>query len=446
MAESDLFRRLFRQHRRGRRLTQGSLGERVGYVGASRHSMISRLETAGCSTFSNPEQVAALIRALHAERSFRLSEIHQLATTYLGLEDLSASGSQAQLAVVVPGVAFSTFWLRVVANLTIHAGPWHNLVLHTHGEDLRSEQEILQSLVDQAQHLYGVIIAPAQGLYRGPSPRQMVIRRDLIRQLQEHEVPVVQLDRWLTEADQAALLMRAPVVSVDHYDAGRKAIRKLCDAGHRRIGVLLDMPHCLTQQERCRGAIDEMHAQDIDVDRRLIMFGTAGPKVDPSALGNSPFGFHNIRMNVSAMLTGREGVTPPTALLCTTSFVTLDAYTAIVRDCRLKIPEEISLLGFDDVNDLGRLGISHVPYRPSDAAQHAFEKIKGYHDPMRQAQAHRDHIWQVGYADLEWYTATFEEPGTIKNIRDPQPHAANDRAHSTLQVSGSISAGPEPVR
>ena len=441
MAESDPFGRLLRMHRRERRLNQGDLAERVGYVGASRHAIVSRLETGGRSTLSNPEQVAALIRALHAERRFTLSEIHQLATTYLGLESLGASGARVQLAVAVPGVAFSSFWSSVVANLAIHAGPWHNLMLHTHGEDLDSEREILQSFVDRAHSLYGVIIAPAQGLYRGPSPRRREIRRELIRQLQERDVPVVLLDRWLTEADQAALLVHAPAVSVDHYDAGRKAIRKLCEAGHQRIGVLLDMAHCLTQRERCRGAIDEMHAQGIEVDPRLVVFGTAGPQVDPSALRNSPFGFHNIRMNTKAVVGGRVGFPTPTALLCTTSYVTLEAYTAIVRDCRLRIPDQISLLGFDEVNELRRLGISHAPYKPSDAAEYAFEKIKDYHDPARKKQAHHDHLWKVGYADTDWDIATYEEPGSIKDIRPLRTVGDPQKIRPSTASVGSVISG-----
>jgi hypothetical protein len=90
-----------------------------------------------------------------------------------------------------------------------------------------------------------------------------------------------------------------------------------------------------------------------------------------------------------------------------------------VRDRRLKIPDQVSLLGFDDVSELRRLGISRVPYRPSDAAKNAFEKIKDYHDPARKTQAHRDHFWHVSYADADWDIATYEEPGTVRNIHDP---------------------------
>jgi DNA-binding LacI/PurR family transcriptional regulator len=430
MSQNDTFGRLFRRHRTDRDLNQDELADRVGYSGASRHSIVSKVETTARRDFANPEQVSKLIHALHEERKFTLTEIHQLATTYLGLDTLSASGERSHLAMAIGGVAFSSFWSSVVANLAILAGPWYNLVLRTHGEDLGSEQEILRSFIDRAHSLYGVILAPAQGLYRGPSPRQMEIRRELVRQLQEHDVPVVLLDRWLTDADQAALPVHAPVVSLDHYDAGRKAVRKLCEAGHHRIGILLDLEHDQVQRERCRGAVDELQAQGIDLDRRLLVFGTAGQQVDPTALGDSPFGYHNIRMNASAIIEGREGVPSPTALLCTTSYITLDAYTAIVRDRRLKIPDQISLLGFDDVSELRRLGISRAPYRPSDAAHNAFEKIKDYYDPARKAQAHRDHFWHVSYADKDWDIATYEEPGTVRNIHDPHSDPSDEGATS----------------
>jgi DNA-binding LacI/PurR family transcriptional regulator len=247
----------------------------------------------------------------------------------------------------------------------------------------------------------------------------MEIRRELARRLQEHDVPVVLLDRWLSDADQAALRIHAPVVSLDHYDAARKAVRKLCEAGHRYIGVLLDLEHDQVQQERRRGVIDELQAQGIDIDRRRIIFGTAGQQVDPSALSKSPFGFHNIRMNADALLGQRQGLPPPTAILCTTSYATLDAYTAITRDHRLTIPDQISLLGFDDVTELRRLGISRVPYRPGDAALYAFEKLNDHHDQSRKTQASHDHFWHVSYADTEWDIATYEEPGTVRNVHEP---------------------------
>ncbi len=47
-----------------------------------------------------------------------------------------------------------------------------------------------------------------------------------------------------------------------------------------------------------------------------------------------------------------------------------------------------------------------------------------------QTQAHRDHFWHVSYADTDWDIATYEEPGTVKNIHDPR--SADEREHSAL--------------
>jgi len=414
MHKRERFGRLLQNYRDDRGLTQGELARRVGYTSASRHSIVSRIEAMPDGAFANPEQVAGLLQALHEERAFTLTEIHQLAVTYLGLDTLGARSERSHLAVAIGGIAFSSFWSSVIAHLVIHAGSTYNLVLRPHGEDLGSEQDILRSFVDRSHSLYGVILAPAQGLYRGPSARQMMIRRDLIRQLQEADVPVVLLDRWLTDGDQHALLTRAPVVSLDHYDAARKAVRKLCDAGHRHIGVLLDVEHDQVQQQRRQGVLDELQAQGISPDRRLIISGSAGPHADSTALNDNPFGYHSIRMNASVLVEGRAGVPTPTAVLCTTSYAAIEAYTAIVRDRRLKIPNDISLLGFDDVGELRRLGISRVPYHPRDAAIYAFDKLAESYDPSRKAQAHRDHLWHVSYADSDWAIASHEEPGTVK--------------------------------
>lgn len=418
MHRGETFGRLFQSHRSERGLTQGELAQRIGYTSASRHSIVSRIEALPRGDFANPEQTAKLLQALHDERPFTLTEIHQLASAYLGLDALGSRPERSHLALAIGGIVFSSFWSSVIAFLTIHAGPNYNLILCPHGEDLGSEQEILRSFVERAHSLYGVILAPAQGLYRGPSARQMKIRRELIRQLQENDVPVVLLDRWLTDGDQRALLAHAPIVSLDHYDAARKAVRKLCEAGHRQIGVLLDVEHDQVQQQRRQGVVDEMLAQGINPDRRLIIAGSAGPKADSTALSDSPFGYHNLRMNASVLVEGRAGVPAPTAVLCTTSYAAIEAYTAIVRDRRLAIPDDISLLGFDDVGELRRLGISRVPYHPRDAAVHAFDKLQEYYDPTRKAQAHRDHLWHVSYADSDWAIASHEEPGTVKALSE----------------------------
>ncbi len=428
MKRNEAFGRLFQNHRDDRGLTQGELARRVGYTGVSRHSIVSRIEATPHGSFANPEQVARLLQALHEARPFTLTELHQLATAYLGLDAMAPRSERSHLAVAIGGIVFSSFWSSVIAHLTIHAGSSYNLILCPHGEDTGSEQEILRSFVDRAHSLYGVILAPAQGLYRGPSPRQMKIRRDLIRQLQEADVPVVLLDRWLTEDDQRALPVHAPIVSLDHYDAARKAIRKLCEAGHRHIGVLLDLEHDQVQQQRRQGALDELQAQGINPDRRLIISGSAGPKADSTALSDSPFGYHNLRMNASVLVGGRAGVPAPTAVLCTTSYAAIEAYMAIVRDHRLAIPDDVSLLGFDDVGELRRLGISRVPYHPRDAAVYAFDKLAEYYDPARKAHAHRDHLWHVSYADSDWAIASHEEPGTVKVVSDARTWEAAPEA------------------
>jgi DNA-binding LacI/PurR family transcriptional regulator len=246
------------------------------------------------------------------------------------------------------------------------------------------------------------------------------MRRRLIRELQERGVPVILMDRYLPSADQNAFRAHAPVVSLDHYDAARKAIRRLCEAGHRRIGILLDQEHDIAQQERLRGALDELRAQHIEIDPRLIAYGAAGPQVDSSALGAAPSGFHNVRLNAGALLGQRRGGAPLTALFCTTEYLTLEAYTAIVLDYRLRIPEDMTLLGFDEVRELRRLGISHVPYSPYDLAMFAMDKVRECLDPARKEYAHRDHLWQVGYEDPEWIISTQGQEGSVRDVRGLQ--------------------------
>lgn len=418
LEEGKTFGALLRQHRVQRGLMQGDLAERAGYTGNSRHAIVSKVETAAPGKFADAAQVAKLVQALHEERHFTLTEIHQLATTYLGLDTLSETGERSHLAVAIPGIAYSAFWSAVTASVAMRATQGFSLILRTHGEDFAVEQEILESFLERAHSLAAVVLAPAQGLYKNASSRQSDMRRRLISELQERDVPVILVDRSLPGSDQAALRARAPVVRLDHYDAARKAIRKLCEAGHCRIGILLDTEHDTTQQQRCRGAVDEMRLRGLDVDKRLIAFGTPGPQVDSSALISSPLGFHSIRANAVRILSQQGGADLPTALFCTTEYAALEAYAAIVDDYHLRIPEQISLLGFDDVPALGRLAISHVPYSPYELAAFAMSKVRDYIDPAFRHQAHHDNIWQVGYTAPEWNISVTGGNGTVQDIHD----------------------------
>src|SRR5581483_2091670 len=139
MHRGEAFGRLLQRHRDDRGLTQGELARRVGYKGASRHAIVSRIEALPSGAFANPEQVARLVQALHEARPFTLTEIHQLATAFLGLDTMGSRSERSHLAVAIGGIVFSSFWSNVIAHLTIHAGSTYNLILCPHGEDLGSE-------------------------------------------------------------------------------------------------------------------------------------------------------------------------------------------------------------------------------------------------------------------------------------------------------------------
>jgi len=82
----------------------------------------------------------------------------------------------------------------------------------------------------------------------------------------------------------------------------------------------------------------------------------------------------------------------------------------------LRIPEDMTLLGFDDVRELRRLGISHVPYSPNDLAIFAIDKVRDCLDPARKEYAHRDHLWQVSATGPEWTIGNPDQAGSVRDI------------------------------
>ncbi|WP_349371712.1 LacI family DNA-binding transcriptional regulator [Salinarimonas sp.] len=141
----------------------------------------------------------------------------------------------------------------------------------------------------------------------------------------------------------------APVVDVDDRKAAAEAARHLLRLGHRRIGIL--SLEC-DEGERT-GFIDETRFRQIRYTTprsRLLgyrdAFAEAGvPAGDVMAyecLNDAPSVFEAIE---AMFASGRE---PPTALIAMSDTMALAAYGAL-RARGLRVPVDVSVVGFDDV-------------------------------------------------------------------------------------------------
>ena len=160
----------------------------------------------------------------------------------------------------------------------------------------------------------------------------------------------------------------------DEFGGGRAATEVLIGAGHSRIGMInietLDsaLPAAIG---RHAGYVDALKSAGIAIDRRLVREGHGG----------SDDGY---RLTAELMAIDK----PPTALFCANDRTAWGAYNAL-RDLGMRVPDDVSIVGFDDVPlaayfDPPLTSIRVPAYDLGLAAGHALlDRIAGREVPSR---------------------------------------------------------------
>lgn len=123
-------------------------------------------------------------------------------------------------------------------------------------------------------------------------------------------------------------------VDVDNRAAGGVAVKHLLSLGHRRIGCITNAPLSgyRVTEERLQGYRDALNAAAIAFDESLVRYGEYTPE--------SGFSCMNSLLD--------EAVPRPTAVFVASDVVAFGAMAAI-QQRNLRIPEDIALVGYDDV-------------------------------------------------------------------------------------------------
>ncbi|MEW2134251.1 LacI family DNA-binding transcriptional regulator [Streptomyces sp. NPDC005435] len=160
----------------------------------------------------------------------------------------------------------------------------------------------------------GVIIAPSAE----PSA--------LLDYLGRAAVPAVFLDRLVDESDQPAY----DQVCAEGAAPVRALVEHLAALGHRRIALVAGLAGLSTTTERVEGYRDGLRA--------------AGLPYDPGLLAHGNSASEGARLAAGRLLSGPAR---PTALIAANNAMTIGALQAL-REARLRIPEDVALVSFDD--------------------------------------------------------------------------------------------------
>jgi DNA-binding LacI/PurR family transcriptional regulator len=163
------------------------------------------------------------------------------------------------------------------------------------------------------------------GIVMNPSK----ITADDLKNIVIAKIPVVMIGSQIEHDD-------FDIVMVDNISGGYDAVQYLCDLGHHRIGLVCGLRTTSSALLRYQGYLKALRSNDLPFDEQLVVEGEI----------TYEGGYQCMRQLLSVDI-------PPTAVFAVSDVMALGARTA-VEDAGLKIPENISLIGFDDIPEVSR--------------------------------------------------------------------------------------------
>ncbi len=201
-------------------------------------------------------------------------------------------------------------------NETLAAQGYHPLMLDTYAETYQKAAEKEADCLRYAQEsgFAGVVLWHEGGH----------TNTDLIQSL-HREMPVVAIDRRVpgVELDFAG---------TDNFDGAYQATQHLIAQGHTRIAHLTQMETTEAAADRLRGYEQALRDSGLDFNpRNLILLRDGGRRLDPDQM--------------LSLFTGREA---PTAVFLLADYWA-PSLVAELRRLDRHVPEDVALVGFDDV-------------------------------------------------------------------------------------------------
>ncbi len=222
-----------------------------------------------------------------------------------------ASGKTMTIALIAPltGQWFYTKVSTTIEAILMEAG---YDVIRYNIESLEQETHVFEKII-RRRRVDGIIFITVE------------IDKSSIEYLSQTDIAVVTIE---TETSVF------PAVTCNNYEAARTATQYLCNIGHRDIGIISGLPndpmHFGLPGERKRGYLDVLKEQNITPRRELEVPGN-----------------FSLAGGAEAMAKLFSVNKPPTAVFCFSDEMAIGALKTI-QDLGLKVPQDISIMGFDD--------------------------------------------------------------------------------------------------
>lgn len=232
------------------------------------------------------------------------------------------------IGLVAPGVSdYGPSSIAMYFNLAARAARYNVETISTQGDDPAAIRQVVESLLRQRVDAIVLVVVDVRVL-------------EVVRSI-ELSIPVV--------AVAASPRPNPLIVSIDQYRGARSAVRHLAELGHRRILHLAGPAGNPDAIERERGWRDEL------ISRRLEVIEP--PHGDWSAESG-----HRLGPELAAQ--------PGDAVFVGNDHMAIGLLSAL-REQGIRVPEDVSVVGFDDVPEAGYL------YPPLTTVRQDFEALGG---------------------------------------------------------------------
>ena len=239
----------------------------------------------------------------------------QRAAADLGYRMPAQGRSRRKAATRIVGVVvgalhnpFLTLMLEHLHDALLEAGYRITLIIDSMNDSSSLQQ--LRPMIDG--FLDGLIFATA------------TLGSPVIAELKRRGIPLVLVVRSVDDQD-------VDTVEIDNVHAGMEAARHLHELGHRRIGLAMGPRNTSTSRDRAHGAMNWLAQQGLkEKDMPLI------------------WGEYTMESGYSGALSLLGGRVPVTAIIAGNDTVALGVLEA-ARRSNIAVPEDLSVIGFDDM-------------------------------------------------------------------------------------------------
>jgi LacI family transcriptional regulator len=225
--------------------------------------------------------------------------------------ELARSLSRKQTAIIgliIPSL-INPVYAEIADSLTRYcAVEGYRVILGSSGRHHQTEVQFAKSL--RAKRVDGVIIIPSE------SPQE------ILQPLQQAQIPAVVLEHELPNTH---------CIAIDDLQGGQLATRHLLSLGHRRIAMIRRKPSSALSHLRYVAFRDVLQAANNPLNPDLVIESEAG----------QAGGYASMQRLLALSR-------PPTAVFAHNDVLAMGAISAICH-AGLRVPQDISVIGYDDI-------------------------------------------------------------------------------------------------